>query len=82
MVRLGAGLVHRREDPLPGPPHFLGVIKTLAIVAVQGFGAEGRQSVAHGGIKERAIQRYLAVQHGRIGLAIAPLRQDASGHLV
>src|SRR5262245_33733119 len=82
MVSLGAGLVHRREDPLPGTPHFLGVIKTLAIVAVQGSCEEGRQGVAHGGIEERAIQRDLTVQYGRIGLAIAPLWQNTGGHLV
>jgi hypothetical protein len=82
MVRLDAGLVHRREDSLPGTPHFFGVIKTLAIVAVQGSGEEGRQAVAYGGIEERAVQRHLAVQQSGIGLAIAPLRQDAGGHLV
>ena len=82
MVRLGAGLVNRCKDALPGAPHFLSMIKTLAIIAVQGLGNKDRQGVAHRRVEEPAVERHFAVQHGGIGLAIAPLWQHASGHLV
>ncbi len=72
------------EDLSPCPKHLLGIVVALAGFTMQSRQEELDQSFPHARVKLFGVKDEFSIREGRIGLAVAPLRQRslAQCHLV